>query len=181
LPGGFVGVDVFFVISGYLITTIILKEHSTHAFTLLNFWLRRVRRIMPAMLLMLLVSLVAGFFILLSESRNSLGWQSLSALVLSANTMMWNLTGNYWAPSAGSLPLLHTLSLSIEEQFYLVYPLFILGCLRWFPKKLAFCLAGVFALSLATCIVVTSRFPSSAFYSLSTRAWELAAGCFLAA
>lgn len=181
LPGGFVGVDVFFVISGYLITAIILKEHSSHAFSLKNFWLRRIRRIAPAMLLMLLASLIAGYFILLGASRASLGWQSISTLMLSANTMMWGLADNYWAPSAGMIPLLHTWSLSIEEQFYLIYPLFILGCLRWFPKRLALCLPGIFTLSLALCIYVTFHFPSAAFYSLTTRAWELAGGCLLAA
>lgn len=181
LPGGFVGVDVFFVISGYLITAIILKEQSTHAFTLKNFWLRRIRRILPAMLLMLLVTLVAGYFILLNESRVSLGWQAISTLLLSANTMMWHLAGNYWAPAVGKLPLLHAWSLSLEEQFYLIYPLFILAAFRWFPKKFTLSLAGIFLLSLAFSIHYTRRLPSVAFYSLTTRAWELAAGCFLAA
>jgi len=181
LPGGSVGVDVFFVISGYLITAIILKEHSVNGFTLKNFWLRRVRRILPGLLLMLAAVLVAGNFILLGGSRASLGWQGLSTLLLSANTMMWHLAGNYWAPAAGKLPLLHAWSLSLEEQFYLIYPLFILLHLRWFPKKLAVSLGGIFLLSLAFSIYYTSRLPSVAFYSLTTRAWELAGGCFLAA
>jgi len=181
LPGGFVGVDVFFVISGYLITAIILKEHSVNAFTLKNFWLRRVRRILPGLLLMLAATLVAGNFILLGGSRASLGWQGISTVLLSANTMMWHLAGDYWAPAAGKLPLLHAWSLSLEEQFYLIYPLFILVALRRFPRKLTLSLAGIFLLSLAFSIYYTSRLPSVAFYSLTTRAWELAAGCFLAA
>ncbi len=181
LPGGFVGVDVFFVISGYLITAIILKEQSANAFTLKNFWLRRVRRILPGLLLMLVAVLAAGNFILLGGSRASLGWQGLATLLLSANTMMWHLAGNYWAPAAGKLPLLHAWSLSLEEQFYLVYPLLILLHLRWFPKKLTLSLAGIFLLSLAMSIYYTRWLPAVAFYSLTTRAWELAAGCFLAA
>ena len=180
LPGGFVGVDVFFVISGYLISAIILKEHSENAFTFKNFWLRRVRRILPAMLLMLLATVVAGYFILFDVSWASLGYQSISALLVFANMEMWHLTQNYWAPSAETLPLLHTWSLSVEEQFYLFYPLFIVACLKWFPKKLPHFLAGIFGISLVAYIFTTRRFPSAAFYLLPTRAWELAAGCFLA-
>jgi peptidoglycan/LPS O-acetylase OafA/YrhL len=180
LPGGFVGVDIFFVISGYLITAIILQEHSGHVFTLRNFWLRRIRRILPAMILMLAGSLVAGYFILLGTDRSSLGWQSLSALFLSANTLMWQLAGNYWAPAADKLPLLHTWSLSIEEQFYLIYPLLVMVCLRRFPKRFPLVVAVILTLSLVTCIRVTFGYSSAAFYSLSTRAWELASGCLLA-
>ena len=164
LPGGFVGVDVFFVISGYLITAIILKEQSANAFTLKNFWLRRVRRILPGLLLMLVAVLAAGNFILLGGSRASLGWQGLATLLLSANTMMWHLAGNYWAPAAGKLPLLHAWSLSLEEQFYLVYPLLILLHLRWFPKKLTLSLAGIFLLSLAMSIYYTRWLPAVALY-----------------
>ena len=101
LPGGFVGVDVFFVISGYLISSIILKEHSSNSFTFHHFWMRRIRRIMPALLLMLLASLIAGFFILFGENLASLGWQSISTLMLSANMEMWHLTsGGYWGVHA---------------------------------------------------------------------------------
>ena len=181
LPGGFVGVDVFFVISGYLISSIILKEQAQNTFTLKNFWLRRVRRIMPAMLLMLLASLVAAYFVEFSASWHSLGLQSISTLMLSANMLLWHLTHDYWGPAAETLPLLHNWSLSVEEQFYLFYPLILVACLKWFPKKLLLCLGSIFFVSLALSILATLRFPSAAFYFLPTRAWELAGGCFLAA
>ena len=159
LPGGFVGVDVFFVISGYLISSIILKEHSSNSFTFHHFWMRRIRRIMP-----------------------SLGWQSISTLMLSANMEMWHLTsGGYWGVHAESLPLLHNWSLSVEEQFYLIYPMLLIACLRRFSKHLLHGLIGLFALSLGLCIVFTYSHPSLAFFFLPTRAWELCGGCILAA
>ncbi len=179
LPGGFVGVDVFFVISGYLITSIILNDHAKNALTLRGFWLRRVRRIMPAMLVMLLASLVAGYFILIGANWASLGWQSISTLLLSANLLVWDLTRGYWGHAGETLPLLHNWSLSLEEQFYLFYPFFMLAGLRWFPKKLLPCLAGIFIVSLALCIIGTLRYPAATFYMLPTRAWELAGGCLL--
>ena len=182
LPGGFVGVDVFFVISGYLISSIILKEHSSNSFTFHHFWMRRIRRIMPALLLMLLASLIAGFFILFGENLASLGWQSISTLMLSANMEMWHLTsGGYWGVHAESLPLLHNWSLSVEEQFYLIYPMLLIACLRRFSKHLLHGLIGLFALSLGLCIVFTYSHPSLAFFFLPTRAWELYGGCILAA
>ena len=182
LPGGFVGVDVFFVISGYLISSIILKEHSSNSFTFHHFWMRRIRRIMPALLLMLLASLIAGFFILFGENLASLGWQSISTLMLSANMEMWHLTsGGYWGVHAESLPLLHNWSLSVEEQFYLIYPMLLIACLRRFSKHLLHGLIGLFALSLGLCIVFTYSHPSLAFFFLPTRAWELCGGCILAA
>ncbi len=181
LPGGFVGVDVFFVISGYLITAILLKEHAAGTFSFKEFWLRRIRRILPAMLLMLLVTSVAGMFILFGASRTTLGWQSLSAIGMSANVMMRSLTKSYWSPSAETLPLLHTWSLSVEEQFYLIYPILLLACFRWFPKRLLACLVGLCGFSFVVCLITSFKNPSSAFYLLPNRAWELAAGCCLAA
>lgn len=180
LPGGFVGVDVFFVISGYLISSIILKDHSNNAFSFKNFWMRRIRRIMPAMLAMLLGTLIAGYVILFSANWADLGWQSISTLALSSNILFWRLTHDYWGPVAETLPLLHNWSLSIEEQFYLIYPFFIIACLKWFPKKLALTLAGITAASFALCVFATARNKSAAFYLLPTRAWELSAGCLLA-
>jgi peptidoglycan/LPS O-acetylase OafA/YrhL len=180
IPGGFIGVDVFFVISGFLITSIILKEQAAGTFTFSGFWMRRVRRIMPAMLVMLIATSIGGYLWMFGPSWKSLSGQIFSALGLYANIEMWQLSGNYWGPAAESAPLLHTWSLSVEEQFYLFYPLLLLILLKFTPKRVfALILCGS-ALSLAVGVYATEYSPSAAFYFLPPRAWELAAGCLLA-
>ena len=180
VPGGFVGVDVFFVISGYLITAIILKEQSAGTFTFRGFWMRRVRRILPAMLAMLFVTGVASYFIMFGPAWKGIGEQVVSAIFIYANVEMWQLAGNYWGPAAENAPLLHTWSLSVEEQFYLFYPLLLLLLLKFVPKRtFALVLLGT-AFSFAVGLYATKHSPSAAFYFLPPRAWELAAGCLLA-
>lgn len=180
MPGGFVGVDVFFVISGFLITSIILKEQREGSFTFSGFWMRRVRRIMPAMLFMLIATSFAGYLLLFGPDWTGLSNQVFSALGLYANIQMWMLSGNYWGPAAESAPLLHTWSLSVEEQFYLFYPLLLLLLLKYMPKRVfTVILLGSFA-SFACCVYATAHHSNAAFYFLPTRAWELAAGCLLA-
>jgi peptidoglycan/LPS O-acetylase OafA/YrhL len=180
IHGGFVGVDVFFVISGYLISLIILREQQQGVFTLKGFWIRRARRILPALSSMILASMIAGFFILFRSDWKGLGSQGLSVFALVANVKMWKLTSNYWAPAAHDTPLLHTWSLSVEEQFYLFYPILLVTILKY-ARKYAFhiILAGTI-LSYILGVMATSRMPGAAFYLLPTRAWELAAGCLLA-
>lgn len=180
IPGGFAGVDVFFVISGYLITSIILKEQAAGTFTFKNFWMRRVRRILPALLTMLIAASVAGYFLLFGPSWQGIGDQVFSAIFLYANVEMWQLSTDYWGPAADNAPLLHTWSLSVEEQFYLFYPLFLLVLLKYIPKRAFACVLAVSAVSFAIGVYATSHSPSAAFYFLPTRAWELAAGCLLA-
>jgi peptidoglycan/LPS O-acetylase OafA/YrhL len=180
LPGGFIGVDVFFVISGFLITSIILREHAAGTFTFSGFWMRRVRRILPAMLAMLIVTSVAGYFLMFGPSWNGLGRQVLSAIGIYANFEMWQLSGDYWGPAAESAPLLHTWSLSVEEQFYLFYPLLLLILLKFTPKRVFPIILAGSALSLAIGVYATAHHANAAFYFLPPRAWELAAGCLLA-
>lgn len=166
VPGGFVGVDVFFVISGYLITAIILKEQSAGTFTFRGFWMRRVRRILPAMLAMLFVTGVASYFIMFGPAWKGIGEQVVSAIFIYANVEMWQLAGNYWGPAAENAPLLHTWSLSVEEQFYLFYPLLLLLLLKFVPKRtFALVLLGT-AFSFAVGLYATKHSPSAAFYFL---------------
>jgi len=180
IPGGFVGVDVFFVISGFLITSIILKEQTAGIFTFSGFWMRRIRRILPAMLTMLIGTSVAGYFILFGPSWEGLGEQVFSAIFLYANVEMWQLSGNYWGPAAETAPLLHTWSLSVEEQFYLFYPLLLLILLKLTPKRVFTLILTGSVLSFGLGVYATSHSPNAAFYFLPPRAWELAAGCLLA-
>ncbi len=179
VSGGFVGVDVFLVISGYLITQIILRENESGGFTMRGFWARRVRRIMPALLAMLLVASAASLLISFPDTSRALGLQAVSVLSILANVAMWRLTGDYWGPQADSLALLHTWSLSLEEQFYVIHPFLILLLLRMRSGRNGLTLIAVCAGYLA-CIYGTSKWPAAAFLLLPTRAWELGLGCYFA-
>jgi len=139
-------VDIFFVLSGFLITSIILKDAaSAEGFSIFNFWERRIRRILPALLLVIASTVVAGWFILLPSDFMDLGKSVLAQAGFGGNFYFW-LSGGYFAAPAMLKPLLHTWSLSVEEQFYLFFPLlFIAGCkwkistLRWVIGLAALC------------------------------------------
>ena len=177
--GGFVGVDVFFVISGYLITSIILREKDEGRFSLFQFYERRARRILPALFFVTAVSMLVGFFLF---SPTQLKYFSDSALATStywSNIYFWR-NANYFSESSGLLPLLHTWSLSIEEQYYLIYPLTLLIFWRFGKTNLVVILAVAFVLSLGIAQWGSSNYPYAAFYVLPARGWELLAGAFIA-
>jgi len=130
LPGGFVGVDIFFVISGFLITQLIVGECGQGSFTLRSFYIRRVRRIFPAFYVMLLATLAAGFFLLSPAEYRELSHTAISAIFFVSNYDFASLSG-YFNGSSDLQPLLHTWSLAVEEQFYIVFPILILAVLRF--------------------------------------------------
>jgi len=178
--GGFVGVDVFFVISGYLIAGLILKELKQGTFTLANFWERRVRRIMPALLVVTVLTLLAGFFILMPEDYKSYGKSLIGLMLFASNVQFWKDI-DYFASNAEEKPLLHTWSLSVEEQFYVFVPVFLLLLARKSRLHRAFVLLAIAALlSFVLSVYGALRYPSATFYLLPTRAWELFAGALLA-
>ena len=179
-PGGYVGVDVFFVISGYLITGLILKDLDGDRFHILEFWERRVRRILPALALVVFSSLVAGWFLFLSHDFKDLGKSAIAQAMLVSNFFFWKGSG-YFAQTAQVKPLLHTWSLAVEEQFYLLFPLFLMaikGCSRRFliPAIIIF-----FTASFSLSAYWSYQNPNANFYLLPSRAWELFVGSFLAA
>ncbi|ATH82688.1 hypothetical protein CO724_16505 [Ectopseudomonas mendocina] len=181
MSGGFVGVDVFFVISGYLITAIIVREVSEGRFSFLDFYDRRVRRILPAALATVFFTLLAGYFILLPSSYAVLGETSAYAALGLANFyFLWNT--DYFDAAAEMQPLLHMWSLAVEEQFYLFWPILILLVHKLFgrsPKALpAFLLAAV-VVGLAVAVWVVSKDSKTGFYMIHARAWELALGGLL--
>ena len=133
LPGGFLGVDIFFVLSGYLITQIIHGEIVAHRFTIRGFYERRVRRIMPALLLVLACSSVVAALILLPSDLVGFGKALLATLGFFANMYAWRDT-NYFSPLADQKPLLHTWSLGVEEQFYIFFPLVLWLLARRWPR-----------------------------------------------
>ena len=130
--GGFIGVDIFFVISGYLITTIILTEKEQGTFSLINFYERRARRILPALFLVILVSLPFAWIWLLPSDMKDFSQSLVAVSTFMSNILFWRETG-YWGAENELKPLLHTWSLAVEEQYYLLFPLFLL--LMWKFRK----------------------------------------------
>jgi peptidoglycan/LPS O-acetylase OafA/YrhL len=179
LRGGYIGVDVFFVISGFLITSIILDEHDRGVFKFPNFWLRRIRRIFPALAAMLIASSIAAYFISFRPDLFSVGKHGIAAVLSFANIAMMNV-GSYWGDTADHSQFLHTWSLSVEEQFYLLYPFVVYGLMKLGRKWVGRGIAFVALCSLAAYVVGSRKFPDAAFYLLPTRAWELASGCLAA-
>ncbi|QJE98367.1 acyltransferase family protein [Luteolibacter luteus] len=175
LPGGFVGVDVFFVLSGYLITSVITAEHHAGNFSLRKFYQRRIARLFPAFLAMAIATMVAALFIYSAQDLASTG-ESLAAAVASVINLRLMLQGGYFELSPDAEPFLHCWSLSVEEQFYLVYPILLVLLHRKSRKTLMIGLAGLSLASFALCLVLTQLRAPWAFYLLPTRAWELLAG-----
>lgn len=180
LGGGFLGVDIFFVISGYLITSILLKELENNKFSILNFYERRARRILPALFFVLIItSLVAYIFMPAPELKEYA--QSLVAVVSFLSNIFFYLEVDYFATSSEQLPLLHTWSLSIEEQFYLFFPILLLITWRFNKKFILKICVVLLLLSLCTNIYFnTQSLFEESFYLLPSRAWELLAGSITA-
>ena len=179
-PGGFVGVDAFFVISGYLITGIIRADIDGARFSLLRFYGRRIRRIFPALLLVLAATLVIGWNMLLPGEFQRLGAHVLAGAGFVSNFLLWNESG-YFDTDAKLKPLLHLWSLGIEEQFYIVWPLLlVLATLRRFGNKAYLLTALITGASFVLNLYLVSESPTGAFYSPLGRAWELGVGALLA-
>src|SRR5581483_8554886 len=175
LPGGFAGVDAFFVISGYLITSIIVGGLDRDGFSFADFYVRRVRRLFPALIVVLVATLAAGFWILLPSALVSLAKNAVASAFFSANLILLSETG-YFDIDAKLKPLLHLWSLGIEEQFYLAWPLAVwLTPRRWRITLIVGTIVGSFALNIA----LIGTYPEAAFYLPFTRIWELIAGALL--
>ncbi len=178
LPGGFVGVDVFFVISGSLISSIIFAHLSRSDFTLREFYARRARRILPALCLVLACCLAFGFYALLPDEFRNLGKHTAAAAGFAANIAFWRESG-YFAPSAQFEPLLHLWSLGIEEQFYLLWPLLVIAAWRM-RFNLLLIVSMLTAASLALSIALAHAQAAGNYYLPLSRFWELGLGCLLA-
>ncbi len=179
LVGGFVGVDIFFVISGYLITSIICGEIQSNSFSIRRFYQRRIARIFPAFFTVGLATLLGAYYVYSPQDLASTG-ANLSAAALSLANVKLMFQGNYFQISPDAQPFLHYWSLSVEEQFYLIFPLVLLGMFKLFRKRLILLLAIIGAGSFLASLWMTHSKPVWAFYLLPTRAWELLAGCVLA-
>ena len=178
-PGGYIGVDVFFVISGYLITGLIFREISENRFTFSNFYGRRVRRIFPALFVVLFFTMVASGFLLSPERLSSTSKSAISAIFSVSNIYFWRTSG-YFATEADFEPLLHTWSLGVEEQFYVLLPIVMVILIKFAPRFTVLVLIVSFLLSLALSESMLARFASASYFMLPTRAFELLAGSILA-
>lgn len=177
--GGFIGVDVFFVISGFLITTIVAREIAEDGFSLISFYERRARRILPALTAVILACFALGWFTLLPEEMKDLGASAFAAALFASN-IYFTLNLDYFTPAAEFSPLLHTWSLAVEEQFYLFFSLLLmlLAWRKWWHPF--WIVVGLSLLSLAAAIVFLPSRPDWVFYQIFFRAWELGAGSILA-
>lgn len=177
--GGFVGVDVFFVISGYLITTIILGELKTGTFSLLHFYERRARRILPALYLVMLASLPFAFFWMMERDLRDFAQSLVAVSTFSSNILFW-LESDYFDTAAELKPMLHTWSLAVEEQYYIFFPLFLMATWRFGLPLVLGMLVVVFTLSFCLGVWGSNKAPSAAFFLLPTRGWEILLGAFAA-
>ena len=179
--GGFIGVDIFFVISGYLITSIILNELLiTGSFSFKNFYERRIRRILPALLFIMFVSLPLAWIYLIPSSFIDFSKSVLYSLGFSSNFYFHYSGQQYGAQSALLKPFLHTWSLSVEEQYYILFPIILLLTFKYLKKYLIQILILGFVISFFLADYISKNYPSTSFYFLHTRMWELLAGSILA-
>lgn len=177
--GGYVGVDVFFVISGFLITGILLRAMEAERFSLLDFYERRVRRIFPALFAVLGASSICAAWLLFPEELTNFGKSLFSTSLFYANYHFMHDTG-YFAAPAESKPLLHMWSLAVEEQYYVLFPLYLYVAMRWCRGQMFGLTIVILMASLAYSIWLMTKAPDQAFYSAPARAWELMVGSVLA-
>lgn len=175
LNGGFIGVDVFFVISGFLISSIILREVEKKKFSIKNFYNRRARRILPIFILVGFISSTFSFYLFLPGDLLEFSNSLISSIFFSSNFFFWQNTGYFFAENQLK-PLIHTWSLSVEEQFYILFPIFILIGLRYFKRLITPLLLILLILSLVLADIESSNGSAGSFFLLPTRAWELIAG-----
>ena len=180
LPGGFVGVDIFFVISGYLISSIIFRGLTLGTFSFFDFYARRVRRIFPAVTVVLLGSFVLGYIYLTPSSLEDLVEESPYAAFFLENWRLYVTTGGYWETATELKPFMHFWSLGVEEQYYIFYPLICFLLWKVSAKRFLLSLLLMLGVSLILCLYDTYNNPVRAFYSLHSRFWELLIGGVLA-
>jgi len=181
LPGGFIGVDIFFVISGYLITSQIYKESLDSTFSLKRFYKRRINRIAPALVTVIVASLIVGALLLSPHDISLLAQSTIYAMLGLSNVFFWRKYGNYFSENTTEAPLLHTWSLGVEEQFYLVWPLFILLLIKLRRRRYIVGLLAILTVgAIAVSEIAVGIFVTASYYLLPPRFFELMIGGLLA-
>ncbi len=178
--GGFIGVDIFFVISGYLITSLILKELIlNNNFSIKEFYIRRIRRIIPVLFSIILIFTPFAYFLLLPSSLVDFSKSALSTLGFSSNFYFYHSGLIYGGPDSSLKPLLHTWSLSVEEQFYIIFPIILVFLYKFFKSSLLSFFILFFLISLFSTQLIAYKFPLYNFYFINVRIWELLAGSII--
>jgi peptidoglycan/LPS O-acetylase OafA/YrhL len=178
LPGGYIGVDVFFVISGFLISSIIFKNLDNSSFSFLDFYSRRIRRIFPTLILVLVFSYLVGWLALFAVEYELLGKHITAGASFISNLISWQESG-YFDVASDQKPLLHLWSLAVEEQFYVIWPMILWGTYKW-NRRYLIVIWPIFLVSFTFNIFDIYSNPIAAFYSPITRFWELLMGAFIA-
>jgi peptidoglycan/LPS O-acetylase OafA/YrhL len=178
-PGGYVGVDIFFVISGYLITGILVRDLLAGRFSIARFYARRIRRLFPALLIVLIFCFVTGYVLLTPQQFEELGHTAISTAFFVSNLDFWRLTG-YFSENAAEKPLLHTWSLAVEEQFYIFFPLFLYAVWRLSPRAIPAVLAVAFVVAAILGEWMLQSHPLLSYFFSPARAFELLIGCVVA-
>ena len=177
--GGFVGVDVFFVISGFLITTILIEDIENNRFSIVNFYVRRARRILPALFFVMLVCIPFAWMWMLPNQMAGFSRSLVAVSLFASNVLFWRESG-YFAAAAGEMPLLHTWSLAVEEQYYLLFPIFLFLAWRFGKNRVFWMIVVSAAISLALSEWNWRNSATANFYLAPTRVWELFAGSIAA-
>lgn len=177
--GGFIGVDVFFVISGYLITTILIADLELKQLSLIDFYARRARRILPALIFVMIVCIPFACYYLIPSQMKDFSLSLVAVSLFGSNIFFWDQTG-YFETASNESPLLHTWSLAIEEQFYFIFPLFLLLLYPFGKQKVLWTIVIISTLSFLVSEYGWRNHPSANFYFLPTRAWELLVGSIAA-
>ncbi len=178
--GGFVGVDIFFVISGFLITSIILKEIHIGEFSIARFYERRIRRIFPALYPVILATFIGAWYLFHVVPFKQFAESIATTALFCSNILFWLKAGDYFGASSAEMPLLHTWSLAVEEQFYIVFPLFLVAINQFLKRKYFPWIVAMAIISFAVSVYGVSENKSATFYLAPTRAWELLVGSIIA-
>ena len=173
--GGFIGVDIFFVISGYLITTILIEKIKDNNFSIISFYKKRARRIIPALFFVMLVCIPFAWMWMMPSELKKFSLSIVSVIFFLSNILFWK-SSNYFDNTSEEIPLLHTWSLSIEEQFYILFPIFLLMAWKFFRNKLFILIIIGFIVSLTLSEYGYRNYENANFYLAPTRAWELLVG-----
>ena len=179
MSGGYAGVDIFFVISGFLITSILMKDAENESISFLGFYEKRIRRLFPALFATVLASFVAAYFIFMPDEFREFGRSAIAAIAYLSNVFFW-LSSDYFQGSSELSPLLHTWSLAVEEQFYLVFPVVVWASYKLGKRAFYWSVAALFACSFFASIWYISISASTVFYLSPFRFWELLAGSIVA-
>lgn len=179
--GGFVGVDIFFVISGYLITSILFKELKTSKkISFKDFYIRRIRRILPVLSLVILFTLIITYILFIPEKFTFTIKSATSSWFFFSNIFFWKQLSTYHAEESTNIPLLHTWSLSVEEQFYIFFPIFIFLLFKFYKNKILATIVSIIFISMLLSTYASFNYSSANFYLLPTRVWEILFGSIIA-